>query len=94
MTTGMAIRMAQDLGLFRDVEKWYLPVPNRFGHEEKQTRKRIWWGCVILGSCLPLFASFPTMADAALLSPFSSTPSSAADRCTSRLSFALELLSP
>lgn len=23
--TGMAIRMAQDLGLFRDVDKWYAP---------------------------------------------------------------------
>lgn len=39
--------MAQDLGLFRDVEKWYLPV-QRFSHEEKQTRKRAWWGCIIL----------------------------------------------
>lgn len=34
---GMAIRMAQDLGLFRDVDKWFLPV-NAFGYEEKQTR--------------------------------------------------------
>ncbi|BGP06376.1 fungal-specific transcription factor domain-containing protein [Rhodotorula toruloides] len=47
MTCGMAIRMAQDLGLFRDVEKWFLPI-QRFSHEEKQTRKRIWWACVIL----------------------------------------------
>lgn len=34
---GMAVRMAQDLGLFRDVDKWFLPV-NAFGYEEKQTR--------------------------------------------------------
>ncbi|GAA6052521.1 hypothetical protein JCM3770_003807 [Rhodotorula araucariae] len=47
MTCGMAIRMAQDLGLFRDVEKWYLPI-QRFTHEEKQGRKRVWWACVIL----------------------------------------------
>ncbi|GAA6061791.1 hypothetical protein JCM10212_004847 [Sporobolomyces blumeae] len=47
MAGGMAIRMAQDLGLFRDVEKWFLPV-QRFTHEEKQTRKRIWWGCIII----------------------------------------------
>ncbi|KAM0788534.1 hypothetical protein ACM66B_001662 [Microbotryomycetes sp. NB124-2] len=45
--TGMAIRMAQDLGLHRDVEKWFLPV-SKFSHEEKQTRKRVWWGCIIL----------------------------------------------
>lgn len=44
-----AIRMAQDLGLFRDVEKWYLPI-QRFTHEEKQARKRVWWACVILGA--------------------------------------------
>ncbi|GAA5916517.1 uncharacterized protein JCM6883_005446 [Sporobolomyces salmoneus] len=47
MAGGMAIRMAQDLGLFRDVEKWFLPV-QRFTHEEKQTRKRVWWGCIII----------------------------------------------
>ncbi|TKA50167.1 hypothetical protein B0A53_06439 [Rhodotorula sp. CCFEE 5036] len=47
MTAGMAIRMAQDLGLFRDVEKWFVPI-QRFSHEEKQTRKRVWWACVIL----------------------------------------------
>ncbi|GAA5902640.1 hypothetical protein JCM8208_007026 [Rhodotorula glutinis] len=47
MNCGMAIRMAQDLGLFRDVEKWYLPI-QRFTHEEKQARKRVWWACVIL----------------------------------------------
>lgn len=49
MTAGMAIRMAQDLGLFRDVEKWFVPI-QRFSHEEKQTRKRVWWACVILGA--------------------------------------------
>ncbi|GAA5936055.1 uncharacterized protein JCM15063_002694 [Sporobolomyces koalae] len=47
MAGGMAIRMAQDLGLFRDADKWFLPV-QRFSHEEKQTRKRIWWGCIIM----------------------------------------------
>lgn len=44
---GMAAKMAQDLGLFRDVEKWFLPV-HKFSHEEKQSRKRVWWACVIL----------------------------------------------
>ncbi|GAA5982372.1 hypothetical protein JCM11641_006960 [Rhodosporidiobolus odoratus] len=47
MNAGMAIRMAQDLGLFRDVEKWHLPTP-RFTPEEIATRKRVWWACVIL----------------------------------------------
>lgn len=53
MAGGMAIRMAQDLGLFRDVEKWFLPV-QRFSHEEKQTRKRVWWGCIIIGKSFTL----------------------------------------
>ena len=44
---GMATRMAQDLGLFRDVDKWFLPV-NAFGYEEKQTRKRVWWACIVM----------------------------------------------
>ena len=44
---GMAVRMAQDLGLFRDVDKWFLPV-NAFGYEEKQTRKRVWWTAIVL----------------------------------------------
>jgi len=29
---GMAIRMAQDMGLFRDVDRWCMPVA-RFSHE-------------------------------------------------------------
>jgi hypothetical protein len=33
--------------LFSDVEKWFLPV-QRFSHEEKQTRKRVWWGWYVL----------------------------------------------
>jgi hypothetical protein len=44
---GMGVRMAQDLGLFRDVDKWFMPV-RKFSYEEKQTRKRVWWSCVVL----------------------------------------------
>jgi len=54
--------MAQDLGLFRDVEKWYLPI-QRFAHEEKQARKRVWWACVILGSSLLSLARIVTRAE-------------------------------
>ena len=60
--TRAAIRMAQDLGLFRDVEKWYLPI-QRFAHEEKQARKRVWWACVILGSSLLSLARIVTRAE-------------------------------
>ncbi|GAA5887204.1 hypothetical protein JCM6882_002448 [Rhodosporidiobolus microsporus] len=58
MTCGMAIRMAQDLGLFRDVDKWYLPI-QKFAHEEKQTRKRVWWACVILDRYISSYIGRP-----------------------------------
>lgn len=46
---GMATRIAQDLGLFRD-----LPV-QRFSHEDKQTRKRVWYGCILLDRYVSCF---------------------------------------
>ncbi|RUS30413.1 fungal-specific transcription factor domain-containing protein [Jimgerdemannia flammicorona] len=39
---GMAIRMAQDLGLHRNSSKWRIP------QSEIETRKRCWWACYIL----------------------------------------------
>ncbi|KAG9304377.1 hypothetical protein G9A89_019939 [Geosiphon pyriformis] len=45
MYAGMSIRMAQDMGLHRNTEKW---DPINFSHEEKETRKRVFWGCFIL----------------------------------------------
>ncbi|RCH91478.1 hypothetical protein CU098_000168, partial [Rhizopus stolonifer] len=38
---GMAIRLAQGLGLNRDCEEWDIP------ESEKQTRKRIWWSLYV-----------------------------------------------
>ncbi|CAG8548036.1 8887_t:CDS:2 [Ambispora gerdemannii] len=45
MYAGMSTRMAQDLGLHRNTEQW---DPINFSHEEKETRKRVFWGCFIL----------------------------------------------
>ncbi|CAG8821825.1 15550_t:CDS:2, partial [Gigaspora rosea] len=39
--TGMAIRLAQDMGLHRDSAKW------NFNAREAEIRKRVWWACVI-----------------------------------------------
>ncbi|KAG0144126.1 hypothetical protein CROQUDRAFT_47765 [Cronartium quercuum f. sp. fusiforme G11] len=58
--TGMAIRMAQDMGLFRDVDKWYMPV-KQFTKEEKQTRKRVWWACVVLDKYVSTYIGRPMM---------------------------------
>ncbi|CAG8637385.1 4521_t:CDS:2 [Dentiscutata erythropus] len=39
--TGMAIRLAQDMGLHRDSAKW------NFDARQAEIRKRVWWACVI-----------------------------------------------
>ncbi|KAI0257234.1 fungal-specific transcription factor domain-containing protein [Lactifluus subvellereus] len=44
--TGMAFRMAQDLGLHRDAALWKMNGRNMFSPQELQARKQIWWGCV------------------------------------------------
>ncbi|KAI0308118.1 fungal-specific transcription factor domain-containing protein [Multifurca ochricompacta] len=43
--TGMAFRMAQDLGLHRDAANWQMNGRNMFSTQELQARKQIWWAC-------------------------------------------------
>ncbi|KZO89639.1 hypothetical protein CALVIDRAFT_571629 [Calocera viscosa TUFC12733] len=57
--TGMAVRMAQDLGLHRSMEKWHPAGQSRFTEEEKQTRRRIWWACVILDRYVSTYIGRP-----------------------------------
>ncbi|KAI0634003.1 fungal-specific transcription factor domain-containing protein [Trametes polyzona] len=45
---GMAVRMAQDLGLHKSAEKWTSVGRNLFSKAELQERRRIWYGCVIM----------------------------------------------
>lgn len=45
--SGMALRIAQDLGLHRSAERWFLPV-QKFSHEEKEVRKRVWTAVLAL----------------------------------------------
>lgn len=58
--TGMSIRMAQDMGLFRDVDKWLIPN-NTFTRIEKQTRRRVWWTCVMLDKYVSTYIGRPMM---------------------------------
>ncbi|WAR62885.1 hypothetical protein PtB15_15B473 [Puccinia triticina] len=58
--TGMAIRMAQDMGLFRDVDKWFMPV-KKFTYEDKQIRKRVWWACVNMDKYVSTYIGRPMM---------------------------------
>lgn len=46
---GMAVRMAQDLGMHRSADGWArVSVGKLFGEWELDERKRIWYGCVIM----------------------------------------------
>lgn len=49
MYTGMAVRMAQDLGMHRAADAWArVGLEKLFGAQELQSRRCIWWGCVVL----------------------------------------------
>lgn len=45
---GMAVRMAQDLGLHKNADKWSNTGKVLFNDAELQERRRIWYGCVIM----------------------------------------------
>lgn len=45
---GMAVRMAQDLGLHKSADKWSNVGRTLFTPVELQERRRIWYGCVIM----------------------------------------------
>ncbi|KAK9768497.1 hypothetical protein K7432_000836 [Basidiobolus ranarum] len=44
MYSGMAIRMAEDLGLHRNPDIWNIKLTRA----EKETRKRVWWVCYLI----------------------------------------------
>ncbi|KAI0656534.1 fungal-specific transcription factor domain-containing protein [Cubamyces menziesii] len=52
---GMAIRMALDLGLNRNPEKWTHNGRQLFTQKEMDIRKRIWWACCIADKFSALF---------------------------------------
>ncbi|KAG9313734.1 hypothetical protein JVU11DRAFT_6088 [Chiua virens] len=58
--TGMAVRMAQDLGMHRAADGWArVGVGRLFGSRELQERRRIWWGCVMLDSYVSTYIGRP-----------------------------------
>lgn len=58
--TGMAVRMAQDLGMHRSADGWARVGMGRlFGGRELQERRRIWWGCVILDGYVSTYIGRP-----------------------------------
>ncbi|CAG8600276.1 11594_t:CDS:2, partial [Acaulospora colombiana] len=57
MYAGMAARMAQDLGMHRNSEKWSL---HQQTHDEIEERKRVFWACFVLDSGSPIPANAST----------------------------------
>ena len=45
---GMAVRMAQDLGLHKNADKWLGVGKILFTDSQLQERRRIWYGCVVM----------------------------------------------
>ncbi|RXW19674.1 hypothetical protein EST38_g6187 [Candolleomyces aberdarensis] len=60
---GMAIRMAQDLGMHRSADGWArVGLGGRlFSEGELQERKRIWYGCVIMDKYISTYIGRPLM---------------------------------
>ncbi|KAI9432934.1 fungal-specific transcription factor domain-containing protein [Lactarius indigo] len=56
---GMAIRMAQDLGLHKNADQWMHGGASLFGPIELQERRRIWYACVIMDKYVSSYIGRP-----------------------------------
>ena len=58
---GMAIRMAQDLGMHRRAEGWERAALGGriFGDRELQERRRIWYSCVVMDKYVSSYIGEP-----------------------------------
>ncbi|KIJ37097.1 hypothetical protein M422DRAFT_33953, partial [Sphaerobolus stellatus SS14] len=56
---GMAVRMAQDLGLHRSADKWQRTGAELFSESERQVRKKIWYTCVIMDKYVSTYIGRP-----------------------------------
>lgn len=60
MYTGMAVRMAQDLGMHRSADGWArADFGKLFSDCELRERRRIWWGCVVLDAYISTYIGRP-----------------------------------
>ncbi|KIM22896.1 hypothetical protein M408DRAFT_28343 [Serendipita vermifera MAFF 305830] len=58
---GVAIRMAQDLGLHRSVDKFHTVAANLFPPAEKEARNRVWGCCLVLDRSAYSLSLIPSM---------------------------------
>ncbi|KAI0293914.1 fungal-specific transcription factor domain-containing protein [Russula brevipes] len=56
---GMAIRMAQDLGIHKSADRWTHSGSSLFTPVELQERRRIWYACVIMDKYLSSYIGRP-----------------------------------
>ncbi|KAF9486569.1 hypothetical protein BDN70DRAFT_870159 [Pholiota conissans] len=61
MFIGTGIRMAFDLGLNCDSSKWKMHGHDLFSPEETQTRRQIWWACILTDRYGSVYMGRPTM---------------------------------
>ncbi|TFY70003.1 hypothetical protein EVJ58_g92 [Rhodofomes roseus] len=59
LLTGMALRMAVDLGLNRNADKWRYEGHDLFSPTEKQIRKQIWWATCIIDKLSAMWMGRP-----------------------------------
>ncbi|CAE6383563.1 unnamed protein product [Rhizoctonia solani] len=58
-TTPKPRLQAQDLGLHRSIDKWQAAGANTFSAAEKQTRRCIWFGCVVMDKYVSTYIGRP-----------------------------------
>ncbi|KDQ54162.1 hypothetical protein JAAARDRAFT_38766 [Jaapia argillacea MUCL 33604] len=56
---GMAVRMAQDLGMHKSADRWQRTMGTLFSPIEMQERKRIWYACVIMDKYISTYIGRP-----------------------------------
>ncbi|THH29489.1 hypothetical protein EUX98_g4687 [Antrodiella citrinella] len=56
---GMAVRMAQDMGLHKSADKWVNVGKILFTPDELQERRRIWYGCVVMDKYVSSYIGRP-----------------------------------
>ncbi|TFK49703.1 hypothetical protein OE88DRAFT_1736693 [Heliocybe sulcata] len=62
--TGMAIRMAYDLGLNREPDNWKFDDWEMFDDDDKATRRAIWWACLMVDRHMSAFLGRPVSIQA------------------------------
>ncbi|OCH89005.1 hypothetical protein OBBRIDRAFT_794671 [Obba rivulosa] len=90
---GMAIRMAFDLGLNRNADRWQIDGRDLFSSSQKELRNRIWWACCLGDRYSSIFLGRPmTIREGDYATPLPHPPESDAEEIWHH--YGANLLSP